>query len=286
MSGSSSRTGAVKILRQMTKRNRPSLVGLGICLLLLGCAIFAPLLVPYDPTDLNMRGKLAAPSGQHWFGTDEMGRDILSRIIIGSRVSLQVLALVLVFSLLIGVPLGLLAGYLGGWVDEVIMRITDIFLAFPPLVLAMAIAAALGPSLTNATIAIVLVWWPSYARLVRGQALAIKDGLYVEAARALGARNLQILIDHILPNSVTPIIIKATLDGGRIILFAASLSFIGLGAQPPTPEWGAMISAGRGFLLNEWWVPFFPGLAIFLTITGLNLFGDGLRDALDPRFEG
>ena len=252
-------------------------------MLLVLLAAFAPLLSPYSPTKINLRERLSPPSLAHPFGTDDAGRDILSRVIHGSRITLRICVIVVGLTLGIGTFLGLLAGYFGGWIDEVTMRVSDVFLAFPALILAMAIAAALGPSLENAIIAMVVIWWPRYARVARGQVLLIRELDYVASARALGASSLRVMAQHILPNCVSPIIVQATLDLGEVVLTAATLSFIGFGAQPPAPEWGAMISVGRNFLRDYWWYPTFPGLAILLTVMGFNLLGDALRDMLDPR---
>lgn len=264
-------------------RNRLALFGSAIVVLLVLLAAFASLLSPYSPTKINLRERLSPPSLAHPFGTDDAGRDILSRVIYGSRVTLRICVMVVGLALGIGTFLGLLAGYFGGWTDEVMMRVSDVFLAFPPLILAMAIAAALGPSLEHAIIAMAAIWWPRYARIARGQVLLIKELDYVASARAVGASLLRVMARHILPNCVSPIIVQATLDLGEVVLTAATLSFIGFGAQPPTPEWGAMISVGRNFLRDYWWYPTFPGLAIFLTVMGFNLLGDAVRDMLDPR---
>ena len=260
-----------------------AVVGLAIILFMIVIAILAPVIAPYDPYHQIPEDRLQSPNLHYFFGTDDMGRDIFSRVIWGSRLSLAAAAVVLSLSTSIGILIGAFAGYLGGKVDEILMRITDMFLAFPAMILAMVIASALGPSLLNAMIAIAVVWWPWYARLIRGQILSIKTMEYVEAARALGASNRHILWKYILPNCSAPLIIQATLDSGYAILTTASLSFIGVGALAPTPEWGSMISIGRSFILVQWWYPTFPGLAIFLTVAGFNLLGDGLRDILDPR---
>ena len=246
-------------------------------------AIFAPLLSPYSPTKTSLRERLSPPSASHFFGTDDAGRDILSRVVFGSRITLRICIVVVGLTLGIGTLLGVLSGYIGGWVDELIMRLNDVFLAFPALILAMAIAAALGPSLQNAIIAMVVIWWPRYARVARGQVLSIREIDYVTSARALGSSPFRIMLYHILPNCISPIIVQATLDLGEVVLTAATLSFIGFGAQPPVPEWGAMISVGRNFLRDYWWYPTFPGLAILFTVMGFNLLGDAVRDVLDPR---
>ena len=266
-----------------------SMLGLGLVLLFLIIAAVGPWIVPF-PEDaagsVNLDNKLQAPSAVHWFGTDEVGNDIYTRVILGARVSLQIGLVITLVAAGIGVPLGIISGYMGGPVREVIMRITDIFLSVPALVLAIAIVTVLGPGILNAIIALSLVWWPGYVRLVDSKALSIRGELYVEAARAVGASRRRILFMHILPNCVSPIIVKASMDMGMAILAAASLGFIGLGAQPPYPEWGAMISTGRNYLPTWWWYSAFPGLFIYFTVLGFNLLGDGLRDILDPKSRG
>lgn len=264
-------------------RSRLAVLGAAIVLALVVVAIFAPWIAPYSPTRINLRERLQPPSGKHLFGTDDAGRDILSRVIYGSRVTLRICALVVGLTLVIGTLLGLVSGFFGGWVDELVMRISDVFLAFPALILAMAIAAALGPSLENAIVAMVAIWWPRYARVTRGQVLSIREIDFVAAARAAGASSFRIMLRHILPNCISPVVVQATLDLGEVVLTAATLSFIGFGAQPPTPEWGAMVSVGRNFLRDYWWYTTFPGLAILITVMGFNLLGDAVRDILDPR---
>jgi peptide/nickel transport system permease protein len=264
-------------------RNPLAIVGLLIVLVNLITALCSSWLVPYDPIKPDLDRKLQAPSAEHILGTDDMGRDILSRIVAGTSISLGSALLIITVSAVIGMAVGLSAGFIGGWVDDLLMRLTDIFLAFPALILAMAIAATLGPSLQNALLAVASVWWPWYARLMRGQVMAIRNREYVQAAQALGSSNLGVIFRHILPNSLTPIIVQATLDVGNTILLTASLSFIGLGAQPPTPEWGAMVSIGRLYMLSYWWVPTFPGFAILLSVLGFNLLGDAVRDFADVR---
>lgn len=251
--------------------------------ILIAMAIFAPFLAPYSPTKMRLSERLSPPSSRHIFGTDDVGRDILSRVIYGSRISLRICTVVVGLTIGIGTILGVTAGYLGGWVDELIMRISDVFLAFPALILAMAIAAALGPSLQNVILAMVVIWWPRYARVARGQVLVLREIDYMVAAKAIGTSGGRTFIHHILPNCISPIIIQATLDLGEVLLTAATLSFIGFGAQPPTPEWGAMISLGRNYLRDNWWYATFPGLAILVTVMGFNLLGDAARDVLDPR---
>jgi peptide/nickel transport system permease protein len=245
-------------------------------------AIAAPLLALHDPLAMDPSNRLAAPSALHWFGTDDGGRDILTRVIYGTRSSLLTALGILSLASVIGTSIGLAAGYFGGWVDETLMRITDMFLAFPALVLAMGLAAALGPSLFNAMLATAVVWWPWYARLVRGQALHLKNEAFVEAAHVAGASGLRIAVRHILRNCLTPIIVQMSLDIGYAILTLSSLSFIGLGAQPPTPEWGSMVSIGRDYFLDQWWIVTFPGLAIFVSVMAFNLLGDGLQESLSP----
>ena len=258
------------------------MIGLAIILILVTVAIFAPYIAPYNPVTMNLDKRLAPPSKDNLLGTDELGRDILSRIIYGAGVALKIIFIVLAIDLPLGILLGLMAGYFGGWIDEIIMRIADIFMAFPRLILAMAIGTALGPNLKNTMIAIALTMWPVYARLARGETLSIKERTFIEAERALGSSNLKILIFNILPLCFSTLIVRATLDMGNIIRIAAGMSFLGLGAQPPTPDWGLMISSGRNFLINQWWVPTFPGFAILLTVFGFNLLGDGIRDISDP----
>ena len=282
-------SGANENLRRQIRRfrrNTPAVIGLAVVLLVIVVAIGGPDLVPY-PEDANgaihPALQLQPPSRAHLFGTDDIGDDILSRVVDGGRLSLGVGFIVLIIGAGIGVPLGAVAGYFGSWIDVVIMRVTDIFLTIPALILALAIAAALGPSLRNAMIAIALVWWPGYCRLTRAQFLALRQRTYVESARVIGARDRRIIFRHILPNTLTPIMVKLSMDIGFAILTAAALGFIGVGAQPPEPEWGAMVSLGRRFLPNWWWYSTFPGIAIFLTVFGFNMLGDGLRDVFDPQ---
>ena len=254
-----------------------------IALLVVLVALAAPLLAPYPPDAIHPEMALRAPSLHHLFGTDQVGRDVFSRVLYGARVSPLVALLVLLFACAVGIPLGVLAGYFGGAGDEVIMRVTDIFLAFPSLLLALAFAAVLPPSLTSLTIAITITWWPWYARLVRGQAASVAGRPYVEACRALGIPSWRILFRHVLPNSVTPVIVQVSLDFGGVILTASALSFLGLGAQDPTPDWGLMVAEGENYFTTQWWLVTFPGLAILVTALAFTLLGDGLRDVLDPR---
>jgi peptide/nickel transport system permease protein len=264
-------------------RHRLALLGGGIVATLVVVALLAPVLAPHDPLQQSLYQRLQPPSLEHPLGTDDFGRDILSRVIYGARVSLRIGLVAVSMALAVGTSLGLLAGYRGGWVDAVIMRGVDILLAFPSILLAIAIVAVMGPGIGNAMIAVSVVMVPQYARLVRASVLSIREMAYVEAARALGAGDARIVLRGILPNCMAPLIVQSTLSMGTAILDAAGLSFLGLGAQPPTPEWGAMLSGGRELLLQAPWVMAFPGLAIFVVVLGLNLFGDGLRDALDPR---
>jgi len=263
--------------------NPLTIIGSIFLLALLVMAIFAPEIAPYNPIMPNPIDKLLPPSGQHLFGTDEVGRDIFSRVVYGARISLKVSVLVVIIAFPVGTLLGAIAGFFGGWIDQTIMRITDIFLAFPGIILAMAIAAALGPSITNVLLALSATWWPWYTRIVRSSVLPLKEIEFVESARALGASRVRILFRDILPNAIAPAGVQASLDLGNVILSAAALSFIGLGAQPPSPEWGAMLASSREILRDAWWSATFPGIAILITVLGFNLFGDGLRDVLDPR---
>jgi peptide/nickel transport system permease protein len=268
------------------RRSFASSLGLGLVTAIVLLALAGPWIVPY-PDDVaggvNLTGKLQSPSAAHWFGTDEVGNDIFTRVIIGARLSLLVGIGITFAAAAIGVPLGILAGTAGGKVRETVMRITDLFLSVPGLVLAIALVAALGPGIVNAMIALVLVWWPGYVRLAESKALSIRGEPFIEAARVAGAPGLRILWRHVLPNSISPIIVKMSMDIGQAILAVASLGFIGLGAKPPTPEWGAMISIARGYLPDWWWYAVYPGAFIYASVLGFNLLGDGLRDILDPR---
>lgn len=267
-------------------RNKLSIVGLSIIVALIIIAILAPILAPYPGQALgepNLKERLQPPSRLHPFGTDHLGRDILSRVIYGARTSLIVGFSVVLLALLIGLPLGLIAGYFGGKADLIIMRITDIFLAFPPLLLALLIATTLGRGMLNAILALAISWWPWYTRLARGMAISVKERPYVEASKAMGISDWKIMIRHVLPNSLSPLIVQATMDMGSAILEAAALSFLGLGVQPPTPDWGLMVSEGKDYFLNYWWYPVFPGLAIFITVMAFNLLGDAVREVIDPR---
>jgi peptide/nickel transport system permease protein len=273
-------------LRRALRANKLAGLGLALALAFVLVALLAPLIAPF-PADAGSATHptqaLLAPGGEHLFGTDQVGRDLFTRVLYGARTSLRIVAVVLVLSALVGVPLGIVAGYFGGWIDDVIMRVTDVFLAFPALLLSLALAAVLTPSVGNATIAIAATWWPWYARLARGAATQVAGRGYIESARALGVSPQRILARHVLPNATTPVLVQMSLDVGGIILTAAALSFLGLGAQDPTSEWGLMVSQGQGYLNTEWWFPVFPGAAILLAAVAFNLLGDGLRQVLDPR---
>jgi len=270
----------------LLNRNRLQRLSLIVIVLLVLVAVFAPFIAPYPGhaiSDTNPDDKLQPPSTKYWFGTDELGRDMLSRVIYGTRISLQTALIAVGMALLIGVPLGAIAGGLGGVMDEIIMRITDVFLSFPPLLLAIAISAFMGPNLRNAMLAIIISWWPWYTRIIRGQAVSIRERQFVRAARAIGTPKMKIIFKHILPNTFAPVIVQASMDIGGVILTIAALSFLGLGAQPPTPEWGLLISTSRTYFLNAWWYSTFPGLAIVITVLVFNLIGDGMREVLDPK---
>ena len=274
----------IKSLREslyLIARNKLSLTALIILVLLIVGALLAPYLIPY-PEDLadatHTQIKLQAPSLEHLMGTDELGR-----VVYGARVSLSAALAAVGLSLVIGIPLGAIAGSFGGWVDNLIMRITDVFLSFPPLLLAIAMVAVMGSSLNNAILAIALSWWPWYTRLIRGQAISVKERKFVQAAETIGTGRMKIIFKHIIPNCISPVIVQASMDIGGVILTVASLSFLGLGAQLPTPEWGLMISMGRRFFPDSWWYCIFPGLAIFVTVLCFNLLGDAIREILDPK---
>jgi peptide/nickel transport system permease protein len=260
-----------------------TLVGLGIFAIVLFAIVFAPVIAPYPPDAVDLAHRLMPPGAAHWFGTDEVGRDVLSRVIFGARNSCGAGFGIVALAAVGGLVIGCFAGLAGGLVDNLVMRLMDVMLALPTLVLALALAAALGPSLVNALLAVAVVRLPAYVRFARAQTLTLRHRNYVKVARTFGAGTAHVLRWHILPNALSPILVQATLDLGGTILIAAALSFIGLGAQPPTAEWGAMISTGRNFLLDQWWYATFPGLAILVTALGCNLLGDGLRDLLDPR---
>jgi peptide/nickel transport system permease protein len=278
--------GQLHYLWHLARRNPLFVTGVAVVAALVIAALFAPYITPY-PQDalhgINFAEKLKPPSLQHLFGADALGRDIFTRVVFGARMSLKIGLTVILLSLAIGVPLGLIAGFFGGKVDEIIMRLADMFLAFPPILLPLAIAAALGASIINAMIAIAISWFPWYVRLIRAQVLTVKEELYVESARSIGVNRPLIICRHILPNVLSPVIIQASMDMGYAILLAASLSFIGVGAKPPTVEWGLMITSARAYFLDYWWTVTFPGLAIFVSVLAFNLVGDGLRDILDPK---
>jgi len=260
-------------------------VGSTLFLLIVLAAIFAPLIAPYDPVAINFADKLSPPTWQHLMGANELGQDVFSQVLFGARTSLMVGVVVISLAIAIGVPIGLLSGYFGGRLDTALMRVSDVFLAFPPLLLPIAITAALGTGLFNAMAALAVSWFPRYSRIVRGAVMRVKSELYISAARAMGVSNVRIMLRHALPNSLTPIIVQGSMDFGYAILAAASLSFIGIGAQPPTPEWGLMAALSRDRFLDNWWTVAFPGLAIFVTVLAVNLVGDGVRDTLDPKHQ-
>lgn len=267
------------------KKNKLAIVGLSLVTFFILLAILAPLIAPYDVTEQELSNKHLSPSGDHWFGTDEFGRDIFSRILFGARISLWVGFVSVAGSVIVGSFLGIVAGYYGKWADTIISRMFDIILAFPPILLAIAVVAALGPSLQNALIAIAIINVPTFGRLLRSRVLSVKEEEYITAAKAIGMKDSRILIHHILPNSLAPIIVQGTLAIATAIIECAALGFLGLGAQAPTPEWGKMLADSREFIMQAPWTVLFPGLAIMLTVLGFNLMGDGLRDALDPRMK-
>jgi peptide/nickel transport system permease protein len=262
-------------------RNRMAMAGVAIVVLWVLLAVLAPLVAPYDPIEQEVRQRLLGPSAAHLLGVDELGRDVLSRVLYGGRVSLPVAAVVVLLATAFGTLYGGLSGFGSKWLDDGAMRVVDMVLAFPSLILAMAIAAALGPSIQNSMLAMLLVWWPPYARMARGQVLSLKNRDFVMAARALGMSEWRILVRHVLPNSLAPSLVLMTMDFGNAIIITAALSFLGLGAVPPTPEWGAMVAEGRE-LMQAWWISTFSGLAIFSVAMACNFVGDGLRDAIDP----
>ncbi len=261
------------------------MLGLLIILTLITVALFAPLLAPFDPVQTNLTNRLMEPSAVHWMGTDEVGRDILSRIIWGSRLTLYIVGLVAIIAAPVGILIGTVSGYFGGIIDTVLMRITDIFLAFPKLILALAFVAALGPGIENAVIAIAITSWPPYARIARGETITLRNSDFIKAVRLQGAGPVRIITKHIVPLCMSSLIVRVTLDMAGIIMTAAGLGFLGLGAQPPSPEWGAMTASGRAYILDHWWLITMPGMAIFLVSLAFNLLGDGLREVLDPRSE-
>lgn len=263
--------------------NKLFVFGALLLLLIILAAVFAPWLAPYEPNKIVFSQKLLAPSWAHWMGTDEFGRDILSRVLYGARTSLVIGVSVTLIAMLIGIPIGLVSGYFGGRVDTLLMRLSDVFLAFPPLLLPIAITAALGSGLANAMLALAVSWFPWYARIMRGAVVRVRSETYIQAARSMGVSHGRILLRHVLPNATTPVIVQGSMDFGYTILAAASLSFIGLGAKPPMIEWGLMAAASRSQLLENPWTVLFPGVAIFVLVLAVNLVGDGLRDVLDPK---
>lgn len=275
-------TVARKSIRRFS-RHVGGMIGLVLLLLLVATAVFAPAIAPYDPLAVAPIDALLPPSSEHWMGTDTLGRDVMSRVIFGTRISLRLGLVSVSIALSLGVLIGVLAGYLGGRVDGVLMRVIDVLLAFPSLILALVAVFALGPGLTNAMIAVGISTIPAFARITRGEVLSAKENLYVQSAQALGASTSTVMFRHILPNIIAPNIVMAALMTGTAILAGAALSFLGLGAQSPTPEWGLMLSQGRAFMSLAWWLTLFPGLGIMLTVMAMNLLGDGLRDVLDPR---
>ncbi|MDF3218267.1 MULTISPECIES: ABC transporter permease [Mesorhizobium] len=269
--------------RAFFRQHRLFVFGAAILLVVVSCAVLATWIAPYEPTKIIMSERLLAPGAEHLMGTDRFGRDIFARVLHGGRISLLVGLCVVLLSLVIGVPIGLVAGYFGGRTDLLLMRIADVFLAFPPLLLPIAIIAALGPGIWSAVIALGVSWFPGTARIMRGAVLRVREELYIGAARTIGLGHPSILVRHVLPNSLTPVIVAASADFGYAILAGASLSFIGLGARAPAVEWGLMAADSRVDFLDHWWTALFPGLAIFVTVLALNLVGDGLRDILDPK---
>lgn len=264
-------------------KNHLTLLGMIIVAIIILLGILAPVIAPWDSNLMNIPGRLQAPSAVHLFGTDEMGRDIFSRILFGARISITVGLSIVILAAVIGVVIGSVSGYCGGKVDQVIMALTDMVLSFPSMVLALALTAALGVGLFNTMLAVCIVRIPMYVRLMRGQVLSLKSEPYVKAANTFGASPAWIIIHHIIPNCLSPLMVQMTLGIGDAILIASSMSFIGLGAQPPMPEWGAMISTARVYAIDQWWYAAFPGIFILITVMGFNLLGDGLRDILDPR---
>jgi peptide/nickel transport system permease protein len=277
------RLGEIYRFARALARHPLAIAGLAIVVLLVLIAALAPLLAPYAPSAQHLADRLQGPSARHWLGTDELGRDILSRLLFGARITLGIVALVTAIAAPIGLAIGCMAGYAGGWVDAALMRVTDVFLALPRLILALAFVAALGPGIENAVLAIALVAWPPYARIARAETLALRRSDFIAAAQLAGASPGRIVLRHIMPLCLSSVIVRVSLDMAGVILIAAGLGFLGLGAQPPAPEWGAMIAAGRKYMLDQWWVAAMPGIAIAVVSLGFNLLGDGLRDVLDPK---
>jgi peptide/nickel transport system permease protein len=265
------------------RSNGLAMIGLITALMMIVAALAAPLIAPQDPSAQDLAGRLAPPSAEHWFGTDELGRDLFSRVLYGGRITLGMVVAVVLLVAPVGLAVGSVAGYLGGLADRALMRVTDVFLAFPRLVLALAFVAALKPGITSAIIAIALTAWPPYARLARADTLTVRGTDYIAAVRLTGAGTARVVLRHIVPLCLTSVIVRVTLDMSGIILTAAGLGFLGMGAQPPMPEWGTMIASSRAFILDQWWVPTIPGVAIFAASLAFNLLGDGLRDVLDPK---
>ncbi|HXH11028.1 MAG TPA: ABC transporter permease [Alphaproteobacteria bacterium] len=278
-------SGAWRVTFRRLRRSHTAMFGMGIAALVFLVAIFADVIAPYGYADMHPENMLQGPSWQYWFGTDQMGRDVLSRVIYGSRISIYVGVVSTIFGALMGIPLGIIAAYYGGVIDNFIMRLIDIWVAFPNFLLALVISVILGPSVTNVVIALAIVRVPTQARVMRGTALSIKENEYVQAARAVGVQDFRLLLRYILPNCMAPIIVLGTLEVATAIIVEAALSFLGLGTQPPTPSWGWDLRANVVFIEDNPWIAIFPGLAIFITVLGFNLFGDGLRDALDPRLK-
>jgi len=265
------------------RRNKLAMAGLITTIVLIVASLGAPLITPYSPSAQDLANRLAPPTAAHWFGTDELGRDLYTRVIYGGRITLGMVVAVVVLVAPAGLLVGSFAGYLGGFVDKALMRVTDVFLAFPRLILALAFVAALKPGITSAVFAIALTSWPAYARLARADTLTIRGSDYIAAVRLTGAKPGRIVLRHVVPLCLSSVIVRVTLDMSGIILTAAGLGFLGMGAQPPTPEWGTMIASARGYILQQWWVPTIPGVAILIASLAFNLFGDGMRDVLDPK---
>jgi peptide/nickel transport system permease protein len=266
--------------------NPLAMLGAAIVLVLVLAAAFAPWIAPESPVGQNLQARLLPPSWDHWMGTDELGRDIFSRVVYGARITLMIVALVALISAPLGLIIGAISGYFGGWTDKILMGLTDVFLSMPKLILALAFVAALGPGIENAIIAIAITAWPAYARIARAETLTFRNAEFIAATRLLGASHTRVILSHVLPLCTSSMIVRVTLDMAGIILTAAGLGFLGLGAQPPLPEWGAMISRGRTFILDQWWVATMPGIAIIVVSLGFCFLGDGLRDVLDPKQGG